>query len=174
MENVFTNSPPSPWCDKDSCLPSSPLSPPSPLPHFGQLRGLSDGSLWWQWKGRRKWKSKRPAYCLGSAESPTADFSLVPLMSTFSSSLMWWISHVVSKWGMVSWCPAFMGGLSPILYRLFVPARHAKKWPNPRGNQKSGFRLESLTRLTSVLSLSQKNVHDHCCCPISAIILMTS
>jgi hypothetical protein len=30
--------------------------------------------------------SKRPAYCLGSAESPTADFSLVPLMSTFSSS----------------------------------------------------------------------------------------
>ena len=34
------------------------------------------------------WKSKRPAYCLGSAESPTTDFSLVPLMSTFSSSLM--------------------------------------------------------------------------------------
>jgi hypothetical protein len=30
---------------------------------------------------------------------------------------------------MVSWCPAFMGGLSPVLYRLFVPARHAKKWP---------------------------------------------
>jgi hypothetical protein len=33
-------------------------------------------------------ESWRPAYCLGSAESPTADFSLVPLMSTFSSSLM--------------------------------------------------------------------------------------
>jgi hypothetical protein len=63
-------------------------------------------------------------------ESPTADFSLVPLMSTFSSSLMWWISHVVSKWGGSSCHNAFMGGLSPVLYRLFVPARHAKKWPN--------------------------------------------
>ncbi len=30
----------------------------------------------------------RTPYCLGSAESPTADFSLVPLMSMFSSSLM--------------------------------------------------------------------------------------
>ncbi len=40
------------------------------------------------WKSRRDWKSKRPPYCLGSAESPTADFSLVPLMSTFFSSLM--------------------------------------------------------------------------------------
>jgi hypothetical protein len=39
-------------------------------------------------KSRRNWKSKRPAYCLGSAESRTADFSLVPLMSTFFSSLM--------------------------------------------------------------------------------------
>jgi hypothetical protein len=40
------------------------------------------------WKCWRNWKSRLPAYCLGSAESPTADFSLVPLMSTFSSSLM--------------------------------------------------------------------------------------
>jgi hypothetical protein len=32
------------------------------------------------------WKSRRPAYCLGSAESPAADFSLVWLMSTFRSS----------------------------------------------------------------------------------------
>jgi hypothetical protein len=84
---------------------------------------------WRSWKSRRNWKSRRPAYCLGSAESPIADFSLVPLMSTFCSSLMWWISHVVSKWGGSSGCPAFMGGLSPVLYRLFVPARHAKKWP---------------------------------------------
>jgi hypothetical protein len=34
------------------------------------------------------WKSKRPTYCLGSAESPIADFSLVSLISAFSSSLM--------------------------------------------------------------------------------------
>ncbi len=78
----------------------------------------------------RSWKRRRPAYCLGSAESPTADFSLVPLMSTFCSSLMWWTSHVVSKWGGSSGCPAFMGGISPVLYGLFVPARHAKKWLN--------------------------------------------
>jgi hypothetical protein len=39
-------------------------------------------------KSWRNWKSMRPAYCLGLAESPTADFSLVPLMSVFSSSLM--------------------------------------------------------------------------------------
>jgi hypothetical protein len=39
-------------------------------------------------KSWRNWKSWQPAYCLGSVESPTADFSLVPLMSTFSSSLM--------------------------------------------------------------------------------------
>ncbi len=81
------------------------------------------------WKYWRDWKSKRPTCCLGSAESPTANFSLVPLMTTFSSSFMWWISHVVSKWGGSYCCPAFMGGLSPVLYWLFVLARHAKKWP---------------------------------------------
>ncbi len=94
------------------------------------------------WKNRRELEKQWPAYCLGSAESPTADFSLVPLMSTFFSSLMWWILHVVSKWGMVSWCPAFMGRLSPVLYRLFVPGRHAKKWPKSTRNQKSGFCLK--------------------------------
>ncbi len=40
---------------------------------------------WRDWKSRRNWKSRRPAYCLGSAESPTSDFSLVPLMSSRSS-----------------------------------------------------------------------------------------
>ena len=41
-------------------------------------------------------KSMAP-YCLGSAESATADISLVPLMSTFSSLLMLNRGHVVSK-----------------------------------------------------------------------------
>jgi hypothetical protein len=36
------------------------------------------------WKCWRNWKSRRPAYCLGLAESPTADFSLVWLMSSRS------------------------------------------------------------------------------------------
>ncbi len=38
--------------------------------------------------------------CLGSAESASADISLVPLMSTFFSSLVLNLDHVVSKWGM--------------------------------------------------------------------------
>jgi hypothetical protein len=33
---------------------------------------------------------------------------------------------------------------------------------------------KSLTRLTSVPSLSRKKVHNHLCCPVSAIILTTS
>ncbi len=119
-------------------------------------------------KSWRNWKSRGPAYCSGSAESPTADFSLVPLMSMFSSSLMWWISHVVS----------------PVLHRLFVPARHAKKWLKSTRQPKvwlpPGIPLiyvksqQSLTLLTSVLSLSRKNVDNHYCCPISAITLTTS
>ncbi len=35
-------------------------------------------------KNRQDWKSRRPAYCLGSAESPAADFFLVWLMSSRS------------------------------------------------------------------------------------------
>ncbi len=50
------------------------------------------GKCWRSWKCWRLRKSRRPAkvlpYCLGSAESATADFSLVPLMSLFSSLLM--------------------------------------------------------------------------------------
>ncbi len=38
--------------------------------------------------------------------------------------------HVDSKWGMVPQCLAFMGRLSPVLYQLLVPARHASKWSN--------------------------------------------
>jgi hypothetical protein len=33
--------------------------------------------------------------------------------------------HVDVKWGKASLCPVFMGRLSPALYRLVVPARHA-------------------------------------------------
>ncbi len=38
--------------------------------------------------------------------------------------------------------PCFYGRPFPVLYQLFVPARHAKKWLKSCGNQKSGFRLE--------------------------------
>jgi hypothetical protein len=43
------------------------------------------------------WPSEELPYCLGLAESATADFSLVPLMSMFSSLLMMNLEHEVSK-----------------------------------------------------------------------------
>jgi hypothetical protein len=77
-------------------------------------------------KNQRDWKSWRFAHCLGSAESPAADFLLVWLKSSRSD-------------------PAFMGELSPVLYRLFVPARHAKKWPKSTWQPK--FRRREISLL---------------------------
>ncbi len=61
--------------------------------------------------------------------------------------LMLNLEHVVSKWWVGSCFPAFMGGLSPVLYRLLVPARHAQKWSKPWRLPKSwrlpGFSLFS-------------------------------
>ena len=73
--------------------------------------------------------------------------------------------------------PCFYEWTSPVLYWLFVSACHAKKWlkftrkPKVWRNRKS---TKFLTRPLSVLSLSRKNVHNHCCCPISAVTLTTS
>jgi hypothetical protein len=61
-----------------------------------------------------------PAYCLGLAESPTADFLLDWLKSSCSDPCRY--VAVRTQPGR----PAFMGGVSPVLYWLLVPARHAK------------------------------------------------
>ncbi len=80
--------------------------------------------------------------------------------------------------------PCFYGRPSPVLYQLFVPARPcqemaqihaatkslASDWNSTDFCQTTKF----LTLLISILSLSRKNVHNHRCCPISAVILMTS
>ncbi len=105
-------------------------------------------------------------------------------MSTFSSLLMLNLEHVVSKWGMSYLGPAFMGGLSPVPYRLLVPDRHAQKWLNlwPRPNLWRPPEIslisvkpqQSLTLLIGALLKSRKNTTNHCCCPISAVILTTS
>ncbi len=94
------------------------------------------------------------------------------------------LEHVVSKWGMVPQCPAFMGELSPVLYRLLVQAHHAQKWSKSMRQPKirhpheipliSVKSQQSLTLITGVLSLNRKNGNNHCCCPISAFILTTS
>ncbi len=70
------------------------------------------------------------SYCLGSAESATADFSPVPLMSTFSSLSMLNLVHVVSKWGMVLQCPAFMGGPSSLNVPAAGTGPPCSKWSN--------------------------------------------
>ncbi len=70
----------------------------------------------------------QPAYCLSSGRISNCWLLPGPADEYVSSSLMWWITHVVSKWGVSSSHLAFMGGLSPVLYRLLVPACHAKKW----------------------------------------------
>jgi hypothetical protein len=38
--------------------------------------------------------------------------------------------HAVAKCGIASGHPAFMGGLSPALYQLILPALHAEKVTN--------------------------------------------
>ncbi len=127
------------------------------------------------WKYWRNWKSRRPAYCLGSAESPTADFSLVPLMSTFSSSLMWWILQVRKE----LLPPCFYGRTLSCTVPAICTGPPKSTW-QPKVWLPLGIPLlsvksqQTLTWLTSVLSLSRKNVHNHHCCPISAIILTTS
>ncbi len=135
-------------------------------------------------KNRRDWKSRRPAYCLGSAESPTADFFLVWLMSSRSDprrcdeSRMQSPSEEKTQAALLLWAalsrtvPAVC--TSPPCQEM--PQIHAATksqaaaWNSTNSCQITKF----LTRLISVLSLSQKNVHDYCCCPISAVILTTS
>ncbi len=50
--------------------------------------------------------------------------------------------HADVKWGPASLCTAFMGRLSPALYRLVVLARHAEKGQNLGGYQNIGVRLK--------------------------------
>ncbi len=73
-----------------------------------------------------------------------------------------------------------MGGISPVLYRLVVPAdmpkytRVSKLLAAAHIFTNSCENSKNLSRLLSVLSLSRKFVFDHCCCPKSAIILTVS
>ncbi len=59
-------------------------------------------------------------------ECAAADFSQAPLMVLYFSLMKVLLPiHVDVKWGKASLCPVLMGRLSPALYRLAVPARHA-------------------------------------------------
>ncbi len=112
-------------------------------------------------KNQRDWKNWRPAYCLGSAESPAADFLVDWLKSSRSDPRRFVASlscrpQVRRRLRL----PCFYGGsLSRTVPQIFTNSCEISK---------------ILTQLLSVLSLSRKFVCDHCCCPISATILMTS
>jgi hypothetical protein len=79
-------------------------------------------------KNQRDWKSRRPAYCLGSAEPPAADFFLVWLMSSRSDPSRCDESHMQCPSEEKAQAALLLWGPFPVLYRLFVPAHHAKKW----------------------------------------------
>jgi hypothetical protein len=135
-------------------------------------------------KNRQDWKSRRPAYCLGSAESPAADFFLVWMMSSRSDpfrcdeSRMQSPNEEKAQAALLLWAalsrtvPAVCTG-PPCQEMAQIHAatkNQVSAWNSTNSCQITKF----LTRLLSVLSLSRKNVHDHSCCPISAVILTTS
>jgi hypothetical protein len=64
------------------------------------------------------------------AESTAADFSQTLLKISFVFQMVLIPLHAVTKCGVASGRPAFMGGLSPALYRLIVLARHAENVTN--------------------------------------------
>jgi hypothetical protein len=69
--------------------------------------------------------AKESSYCL-AWKSPAADFSQAPLKISYVSLMVLLSLHAVVKCGIASSRFVFMGGLSPLLYRLIVPARHAE------------------------------------------------
>ncbi len=66
----------------------------------------------------------------GSAESTAADFSQTSLMISYISQKVLIPPHAVAKCVVATGRPAFMGRLSPALYRLIVLARHAENVTN--------------------------------------------
>ncbi len=119
-----------------------------------------------------------PAYYLGSAESPTADFLQVWLKSLVQ--VMSPLVHVDLKWSEGSGRPAFMGGVSPVLYRLLYRHDLSKFLRIVRISACAWIftisygKFKNLSRLLSVLSLHRKFVHNHNCCPNSAATLPSS
>ncbi len=71
----------------------------------------------------------------GSAESTAADFSQTSLKISFVFQMVLIPLHADDKCGIASGRPAFMGRLSPALYQLILPARHAENATNFGANK---------------------------------------
>ncbi len=86
--------------------------------------------------------------------------------------------HAVLKWDLLSDRPAYMGGVSAVLYRLLY--RHdLPKYLRPVQMFAAAYiftfflgKVKNLTRLISVLSLQCKFVHNHKSCLNSAATLL--
>jgi ABC-type taurine transport system substrate-binding protein len=77
------------------------------------------------------WRRRRRIPLLfGSAESTAAAFSETSLNIFYVSLMMLNCLHAVAKCGFASDRPAFMGGLSPVPYRLAVQTHHAENVRN--------------------------------------------
>jgi len=75
----------------------------------------------------KSWRRRRMIPLLfGLAESTATDFSQTSLKISYVSLMVLIPLHAVAKCGVASGHPAFLGGLSPVLYRLIVPACHAE------------------------------------------------
>jgi hypothetical protein len=127
-----------------------------------------------QTKGWRR--RRRIPFLFGSAESTAADFSFVSLMVLIPL-------QAVTKCGVASGHPAFMGRLSPTLYPLIVPASHAEKvtnfgttkyWHPPKIHRFSAnySSLYICSKASYQKVVKTKSDHHHC--PISVYTLMTS
>ena len=84
--------------------------------------------------------------------------------------------HIVLKWSEHSGRPAYMGGISPVLYRLLYRHDYLRSVQISAGAYIftiSWGKIKNLSRLTSVLSLHLKFVHHHKSCPNSAATLLS-
>jgi hypothetical protein len=70
-------------------------------------------------------RRRRIPLLFGSAESTAADFFQTSLKISYVSLMVLLSLPAVVKCGIASSRPAFMGRLSPVLYRLIVPTCHA-------------------------------------------------
>ncbi len=96
------------------------------------------------WRRKNGADTEESPYCL-ARQNPQllASAGLLALLKISYLSLMVLLSlHAVVKWGIASSRPAFMGGLSPVLYRLIVLVRHAENVQNFGAWQNIGARLK--------------------------------
>jgi hypothetical protein len=87
--------------------------------------------------------------------------------------------HVVLKWSEHSGRPAYMGGVSPVLYRLLYRHDLSKYLRSVKISAGayiftiSWGKIKNLSRLLSVLSLHLKFIHNRKSCPNPAATLLS-